>query len=878
MDVGQDLPRTIAILDSFEEGTTIREEIGAWSLAKLSVNFFKLEMYDEAAPTAFWASNLYRSLWETDHRRYRRNLALSLLNLARLEFKISNITEANDAAGDCVKVCEEWMQDGGGREAKYFLARAYTTASLPQTSVPDHLVARDYALRSVKLFEELLEEIGKIDEAASIIATDISSSPSAADVIASPLSPNQQHIQGVHRLIHDYGRALHQLSYCHHDLANYSEASEKERQALEQFMKVRTLFPMSHLEFIAEAHYHLIQSVMRIALEPEDLLHHGREATTLYRFLGNRARLQGLNYYNSLWEYAMVLGNQGKYEQALTMWEELSVVAQDIMLDPLYLGDAYRQLGWTLRRLKRHEEAARCRRKSVDIYHEWLKPTSYHEADGLHDLSVELHIAGYLQEALVTQVEAVTYYRRLTSSPDGEQLAHIEKKLGDAVTHLGFCYFTINDINQALIYGREALEMFKALMPKMEEENYTESFVYTLRVVINAAFQSDDEEASLALSEECMLYFEELFKLSPDKGREPLSHGYSTHGFKLNKHNRALEAIDWTEKSLKWYEQQPLDKDITVTDTYIATLINLADDLSNMGRLKEALTRIEQAITVGEKYCKDQPTSVPFVSCALHNLPEIYLDYGRYDEALDASEKAVVYAQNHPMEDMTQLSGALMVKASVMARLGRYDEALVVAKESMKVCVEAPMDKIAKSNMFAPLQLARCFRGLAELRGDMGFEEDALKLAQEGCEKALAIRANREYTLPVAFTDVVYGYCRYTCAEMMAANGMLDEAVESLFSQAEVLRGSLALKPGNYPRLAPVLRLLGMVLCAVGRHDEAVEVYGELQKMRNGLKGPLPEVCDLVEIELEKEMKRPHGISLARKLDTGCGHKVLPKN
>ena len=168
----------------------------------------------------------------------------------------------------------------------------------------------------------------------------------------------------MHKMIYDYGKALHRLSYCLDNFSRMDEAAAADKLALEKFRLVCSLYfdPLFDAD-LAETLYHLSHTEFRKYLtgHDEDFLY-SRQAVDVYRDLCNRnPKAYGLSLYNALWEHAGILHDRADEEGALKTWHELTDIATQVITDRLYLADALYQTCWTLRRLSRHDEAVTVR-------------------------------------------------------------------------------------------------------------------------------------------------------------------------------------------------------------------------------------------------------------------------------------------------------------------------------------------------------------------------------------------------------------------------------------------------------------------------------------------------------------------------------------
>lgn len=203
---------------------------------------------------------------------------------------------------------------------------------------------------------------------------------------------------------------------------------------------------------------------------------------------------------------------------------------------------------------------------------------------------------------------------------------------------------------------------------------------------------------------------------------------------------------------------------------------------------------------------------------------------------------------------------------------GRTEDALKSVQEAVNICRNAPIATISQKNMFSVLQLPHCLQSLSETYADAGDEVEALAQAHEAVKAVTALKS-KDCPLPWTLAEGAYGAAMENLAVRLITNGEFDRSLELLLELKVLYEERTETRHGAYTALANILCALGICYCAMGRHEEGVTTRGELDELQTRLDTDFPSLARLVEIELEKEAKRPSRAALWYKLDLPCQHQ-----
>ncbi|KAF8801169.1 hypothetical protein BYT27DRAFT_7342083 [Phlegmacium glaucopus] len=880
--------KSLDILDILQNKSSLSIQEGTWEMVSLAIRLHDLEMFVEAATIGAWTVELFRRLVRMDATTYQPYLALSLLTLAGYHLGTDNLDQASLIIAECVELNQQLQLTLPIHELRSQLARSLTTSSTIAAKNKDYAKSLQDAEDARVIFDQIFEEISSWEIIISNILEnqDLSSTPTLVESEDDTITVSSEAVYGeglgrrfdmafndiadMEKMIYEYGKALHRLSYCLDDFGRMDEAAAVDKLALEKFRYVCSLYsdPIFDAD-LAETLYHLSHTEFRKYLADDDeVFSFSGQAVDLYRELCKQnPKAYGLSLYNALWEHAGILHDRSDEEGALEKWHELINVATTIITDRFYIADALHQTCWTLRRLSRHDEAATVRMESVKTYRSVLKILSTYEADGNFDLAVDLQLAKRCTEAIPIARKAISQYRSLAIGDP----TMFTRKIAQGLNSLAGILNASGQPEEALIEGHDSMKLYQQII--VDDGSVIKAYIRCLRVNVAIAFQSTNEAKALERSAEVVEEFRKLIVNFPEDVEWGLADAFENHGHLLVKHKRLREAVEWNEGVQEWYRELPV-KNGEAAQRYMICLINTGSDLDNQGYTEKALIPIAKAVEVGKEFHAGDDIVSSYAAGAMLRYAHLLCELGRYPEALKASEESVEFGRKNPVSDITEFAGCLLVLTMALSRNGRSEEALKAVQEAVDICRNAPIATISQKNMFSVLQLPHCLQSLSETYADVGNEEEALVQAHEAVKAVMALKS-KECPLPWTLAEGAYGAAMENLAVRLIANGDLDRSLELLLELKVLYEERTKTRHGAYTALANILCALGICYCAMGRHEEGVITRGELEELQTRLDIEFPGLARLVEIELTKEAKRPSRAALWRKLDLPCQHQHI---
>ena len=232
------------------------------------------------------------------------------------------------------------------------------------------------------------------------------------------------------------------------------------------------------------------------------------------------------------------------------------------------------------------------------------------------------------------------------------------------------------------------------------------------------------------------------------------------------------------------------------------------------GRLMEAVTPTEEAVTGYRALAADNPAHLPNLAMALTNLGACYGEVGRRAEALAPTEEAVTgyraLAADNPahLPDLAMALGNLGVRYS---EVGRRAEAVTPTEEAVTT-----YRALAADNPAHLPDLAAALNNLGNRYSEVGRRAEALAPTEEAVTTYRALAADNPAHLPdlaMALNNLGIRYSE------------VGRRAEALAPTEEAVTGYRALaadNPAHLPDLAMALNNLGACYSGVGRRAEAV--------------------------------------------------------
>ena len=260
-------------------------------------------------------------------------------------------------------------------------------------------------------------------------------------------------------------------------------------------------------------------------------------------------------------------------------------------------------------------------------------------------------------------------------------------------------------------------------------------------------------------------------------------------------------------------------KDLDQLAILAASLNNLSNRFSAVGRREEALASIEEAVAILRDLAPARPdTFRPDLAASLNNLSNCFSALGRREKALASIEEAVSIlrdlAADRPDAFRPNLATSLNNLSNRFSAVGRREEALALIEEAAVILRDLV---VTRPDAFRP-DLAGSLNNLSAHFSELGRDEEALASNEE----AVAILRDLAAARPDAFRPNLATSLN-NLSTHFSALGRREEALASNEEAVAILRDSAAARPDAFrPDLAGFLNNLSNHFSELGRDEEAL--------------------------------------------------------
>ncbi|KAF8961142.1 hypothetical protein BDZ97DRAFT_1225851 [Flammula alnicola] len=383
--------------------STLSIQDGAREMLNFTVGLCDLGMYEEAATMGLWTVRLFRTLADVYPEIYKPHVFQSFQHLSTVYRESGNLEKAYKVMEECTKAFRGRQTFSLPVQLKVQFGGILTTHAMLLSLKTWHDQSLDVAEEAIKVFEDIFQ-----------MPVPPYQSKEENLLEANPDFPRKLSLAGMtDRAVCDYARAIRQLSNSLQNVGRLQDSIAPKFTALAIFRDLCRLDPKSALEVeLASILLDMNEHVLRPFIPRERVLSLIDEALEIYRRNAqwNPSRF-GQPLCTALFSKAYLLAEMERYGEAVDVWSETIESTKKLVVDQLYLAEVLGGVCWSLRSLKRHDEAATMRLKSVMAYQSVLGTTSETQANGYYDLSVDLQLAGRFEEAIQAAQNSVKQFR-----------------------------------------------------------------------------------------------------------------------------------------------------------------------------------------------------------------------------------------------------------------------------------------------------------------------------------------------------------------------------------------------------------------------------------------------------------------------------------
>jgi tetratricopeptide (TPR) repeat protein len=284
-------------------------------------------------------------------------------------------------------------------------------------------------------------------------------------------------------------------------------------------------------------------------------------------------------------------------------------------------------------------------------------------------------------------------------------------------------------------------------------------------------------------------------------------------------------------------------------------LILKAEVLDAQGCTEQALlTTLKVPDIVRLSVTAYQPSFSQLIDSVIHEAG-LLVNLGNSEQALQVAEGALRLSRDNKLEPMIQnlvWSAHAVALAALSCR--NYKRAVEVAQEGCNISAnpnwqesEEEHNIFIRPNLFA-------IRSSAE--ANLGNCSTALEYAQCAVNRSLDIGDMKLY-ISATTAQSSYMETRGNLADILLATGDLGQSRQICEERSTYFSKRVEKRMGDYREWAPILRMLGILCCGEGLHEEGEAAAKELSRILRMLGSAFPSLQEQVKIRLRHQVKVP---------------------
>lgn len=840
-----------------EDSSHLSIRAGTCSMIDLSHRLYSLDMYEEAASMGAWALNLCRTIAKTTSPLYLPHFVRGLQQLSYIYISIEDDDNAKATIQETLSICRRLYASVATQEVSLKL-EALTTLAYVSDLKDDFKASLESAREGVCMYEKV------------VIKSYVPTSDTSADGCHSAWNKEIQcRIMKTlpDKVISDYSKALQQLSFSLQATNQLEDAVQAGLKALDILLNSRLFFSDLVQTDIAALFYRLSHRQFHLIVKLDQALMYAEQAIDIYRALYEKNEQKYIvSLFHGLYEKANSLGKLQRYDQALIIWKEMSVLAMNMKDGQVFRADALNGLASCYHGLNQHDEAAIIRTESITIYQTALNSSSDKAAHAYYNLGIDLHFAGRFPEAIEALQTALKIFHFLVF----DNPHRFTQNIAESLTQLSLNLIYSNRHEEAFDDGYESLKLHSSMID--EDSCVVPEYAIALRVNFLAAETSEDESKSLERAHYSLYCARHLFIRFPDQCSMLFIEAILSQADVFYRFDFLLKASTVIQEALNWFDQSPSTAVSKANaEHYMLCLIAYSKLVHHQGFMRERIKLLEKSITIGELYSSD-PRIVRLLIESMRCRAETLGWISLHSEAVEASLQCEKLARQHTLDNVVGLVSCLRVCCGAFRDIGEPAKALTYIEEALRLCHTNELNMAAKAGPSAYLFESECLHNLSECLAEMGQEENALFYAQSSLDSVSKLR-NRYPTLPWSEIEPSHIAALHTLAMRLAAKGDSLHALEMIVAVRSYYE-NLAKNTGRVSiSLAHALYEEGVLYCSAGRHEEGVVARTKLQDLQNQLDTTLPDFAEQTRLHLAKVKARSSMSNLLAKFDLCCGHQ-----
>ncbi|KAF5326652.1 hypothetical protein D9619_004745 [Psilocybe cf. subviscida] len=652
-----------------------------------------------------------------------------------------------------------------------------------------------------------------------------------------------------------YARTLHRLGTYAFKGGRPDSALKMYRLAIAMRRKLVSAFGHEYTAELTIALSSLVKGESAGCIPAEELVDMVNECVQLLRGLVERNPPRyARDLVSVLWVKATTLDRLHRDAEAIATWEEVASLADQIIQDSAICATALGNLSRQFRRLKRHDDAVRVGTLAITTYSHRAEI----QASRYLDLSGNLRELRRYKESAEAARTSVMLFRQLAMRDLGTWTTYLTA----ALSALASCLATLGDYSEALIAWNESMSLLVNLLNTDPDISLTVIEKYLTALSVHPSFNNilKDGEECVKVWSTAVRYVHQLSETHPQNIHiiRALFKAEFCYAYTMLRVGSLQSGQQYVDDWLDAWNRKPSE---IVTEVEIAhwhaTMVTLkADVLDSQGCTEQALLATQKVYDiVNQSATTYQPCFSKIVDSMVREA-RFSAILGNTVEAQDVAEGALQRLRGNKLDPtiVDDLILALYGVASIALSCQNYNRAIEAAREVCKIygatdpkCWHSGGD----SDGFIHPSL---FATLAYAEANLGRCTSALEYGQCAVTLSLDIRDTRG--APTA-AERSYMETRGVLADILLATGDISQARQIHEERRVYFSKRVEKRMGDYRELAPILRMLGILYCSEGRHEDGGAAAEELSRIINMLQIAFPSLQEQVKNRLRNHIKVP---------------------
>ncbi|KAF5329413.1 hypothetical protein D9619_009140 [Psilocybe cf. subviscida] len=644
----------------------------------------------------------------------------------------------------------------------------------------------------------------------------------------------------------------------HLSMGGYQKVLALVRLAIALHQKLVTIHGHVHKAGLADALLLLVRLKAASFAPGEDFVDIANECIHLFRDLAdNNPLYYARKLVDALWAKATTLQYLGQYTEAIATWEEVASLARQIVQDSALCARALGHLSDQFRRLKRHDDAVRTGKLAITTYHEKDETRAERYFYLTKDL---LQLRRYKESAEAARTTVALYRRLATRDPRKWMM-----NLTEGLSALAHCLVALGDNSEGLLAWTESVSMLDNFLLTHASNGATLAPTRRYRAALIIHRQTslilEDKEDCFKVCSTIVRCFRQLLEICPWNRYTTLDLFWAEicYAYNMLRVGHIQEAQQYIDNCLDiWSMKQEATIPLSQVKAASAAMTILkADVLDAQGCTKQALLTTQTVRGIVKLSISTSKDCFLEMIDSMHHEAQLHWNLGNSGTALEVAKEALQLARDNKLKPIVDnLVSSLHAVALAALSCGDYNHAVEAAQEGCDILAGPEGSEFGQDHKYRTFMRPSLFAILSSAEANLGRRSTALDCAHRAVDASLEF-GRMKAEVPATAAERSYMETRGNLAEILLTTGDLAQARQICEEGSAYFFKRVEIRMGEYRNLAPILRMLGVLCCSEGRHEEGEAAAKELSRIMKTLGSTFPSLQEQVKIRLRNQAKVP---------------------